>query len=69
MTGSTIPSHLVVREPHGELDGDDLDDVLDGVEFRQHGGRVGHHNHAVVVLVPTDAQPERKWDVNAFQSS
>ena len=46
-------THLVVRETHGELDGDDLDDVLDGVELGEHGGRVGHHHHPVVVLVVT----------------
>ena len=47
----TIITYLVVREPHGELDGDYLDDVLDGVEPRQHGGRVRHHHHPVHVLV------------------
>ena len=47
----SLITNLVVREPHGELDGDDLDDVLDCVEPRQHGGRVRHHHHPVHVLV------------------
>ena len=52
-------THLVVGEAHGELDWDDLDDVLDGVEPRQHGRRVGHHHHPVSVLVVTEAQSDK----------
>ena len=52
---------LVVRKPHGELDGDDLDEVLNGVEPRQLGRRVGHHDHAVDMLVIADAQSEKRW--------
>ena len=47
----SLITHLVVWKTHGELDWYDLDDVLDGVEPRQHGGRVRHHHHPVHVLV------------------